>query len=74
VELYIMENKTIKGVVIEVLPAALYRVLFEDKRELICYLGGKMKFNHISVLAGDIVDVVLDPYKGKATNRIVKRH
>ena len=68
-----MENKSVRGVVIEILPAALYRVLFEDGKERLCYLAGKMKFNHIRVLLGDTVDVVLDPYGGKATNRIVAR-
>jgi len=68
----IMENATVRGIVVEILPAALYRVQVED-REILCYLSGKMKFNRIRVLLGDKVDIVLDPYKGKATNRIVKR-
>lgn len=62
-----------KGTVIEILPAALYRVSFEDGKERLCYLSGKMKFNKIRVLVGDTVDVVIDQYGGKATNRITKR-
>lgn len=68
-----MENKSVRGIVVECLPAALYRVQFENRKEMLCYLAGKMKFNHIRVLVGDTVDVVLDPYGGKATNRIVSR-
>lgn len=68
-----MQNKSVVGVVVEILPAALYRVQLEDKREKLCYLAGKMKLNHIRVLLGDEVDVVLDPYGGKATNRIIAR-
>ncbi len=63
-----------RGIVVECLPAALYRVDFGDGKEKLCYLAGKMKFNHIRVLVGDSVDVVLDPYGGKATNRIIKRN
>ena len=68
-----MENATVRGVVLEVLPASLYRVQLEDVREILAYLSGKMKFNRIRVLVGDQVDIVLDKYGGKATNRIVKR-
>jgi translation initiation factor IF-1 len=67
------------GFVEEVLPNALYRVVIDgegeaDKRTFICYVAGKLKVNHIRVLIGDRVAVVLDPYKGKATNRIIRRY
>jgi translation initiation factor IF-1 len=32
-----------------------------------------MKVNKIKVLVGDTVDIILDPYNGRATNRIIKR-
>lgn len=70
---YVMDNKIVKGVVIEILPAGLYKVSLENGREILCYLGGKMKYNHIRVILNDTVGVVLDPYGGKATNRIVSR-
>ena len=38
---------------------------------IIAYLGGKMKFNRIRVIVGDIVELVTDEYGGKA--RIVRR-
>lgn len=67
-------NTTVLGQVIESLPNLLYRVQLEDGREFTCYVAGKMKLNRIRILVGDKVDVVLDPFKGKATNRIVYRH
>ncbi|KKR61773.1 hypothetical protein A2643_03455 [Candidatus Nomurabacteria bacterium RIFCSPHIGHO2_01_FULL_39_220] len=41
------------------------------KKEILAYLGGKMRMHRIKVLIGDSVEVVLDPYGGKG--RIVKR-
>lgn len=66
-----MDNKeTVHALVTEVLPAGLYKVLTDEGKELICYLGGKLKMNQVRVLIGDQVDVLPDPYKGKTTNRI----
>lgn len=65
-------NDTVVGTVEEVLPDLKYRVIVGE-REYICYLAGKMKLNKIRVLLGDKVEVVLDPYGGKASNRIVRR-
>lgn len=70
---------TAKGVVTESLPSTLFRVkledknedITEDKKEILAYLGGKMRMHRIKVLIGDTVEVVLDPYGGKG--RIVKR-
>lgn len=70
-----MNTKTepAKGTVIETLADFRYRVEIESGETIMCYLGGKMKFNRINVLVGDKVQIILDPYKGKATNRIVRR-
>lgn len=66
---------TARGVVTEALPSTLFRVKIEDKaeseKEILAYLGGKMRMHRIKVLIGDGVEVVLDPYGGKG--RIVKR-
>jgi translation initiation factor IF-1 len=44
----------------------------EPEGELIlAYLAGKMRMNRIRVLMGDKVEMVLDPYGGRA--RIVRR-
>lgn len=45
-----------------------------EKREgelILAYLAGKMRLHRIRVLVGDHVDMVLDPYGGRA--RIVRR-
>lgn len=62
----------VQGQVIEALPSTLFKVkLQEEDREVLAYLGGKMRINKIRILVGDKVAVLLDPYGGKA--RIVKR-
>ncbi len=73
---------TAKGVVTEALPSTLFRVKLEnttgkteekgeEEKEILAYLGGKMRMHRIKVLIGDSVEVVLDSYGGKG--RIVKR-
>lgn len=78
---------TATGTVEEVLPNSLFRVrmpaptnespdegevVSSDKGELIlAYLAGKMRLHRIRVLVGDQVEMVLDPYGGRA--RIVRR-
>jgi translation initiation factor IF-1 len=62
----------IEAQVIESLPNARYKVEHEGK-EYVCYVAGKMRMNKIAVLVGDWVRVILDPYGGKETNRIIRR-
>lgn len=64
---------TVRGVVTEALPSTLFRVKInaEEEKEILAYLGGKMRMHRIKVLVGDLVEVLLDPYGGKG--RIVKR-
>ncbi|MFA5936643.1 MAG: translation initiation factor IF-1 [Candidatus Paceibacterota bacterium] len=66
---------TARGIVTESLPSTLFRVEIEDKtegkKEILAYLGGKMRMHRIKVLIGDTVEVVLDSYGGKG--RIIKR-
>lgn len=66
-------NDTVRATVIETLPNLQYKLKLSDEKEVIAHVSGKMKINQIKVLIGDKVDVVLDPYKGHATNRIIKR-
>jgi translation initiation factor IF-1 len=76
-----MEDSKVDGTVIgaveEVLPNSLFRVRLADNEEglagelKLCYLAGKMRLHRIRVLVGDRVELVIDPYGGKA--RIVKR-
>ncbi|MFZ2150240.1 MAG: translation initiation factor IF-1 [Minisyncoccia bacterium] len=66
---------TTRGVVTEALPSTLFRVKIQDakegEKEILAYLGGKMRMHRIKVLIGDAVEVVLDTYGGKG--RIIKR-
>ena len=66
---------TARGIVTEALPSTLFRVKMdnssEDAKEILAYLGGKMRMHRIKVLIGDAVEIVLDPYGGKG--RIIKR-
>ena len=71
------DKKTTAGSVEEVLPDSLFRVRLPDNEDgsegalILAYLAGKMKINRIRVLVGDKVEMVLDPYGGRA--RIVRR-
>lgn len=60
------------GTVEEVLPNSLFRVRMESGELLLAYLAGKMRLHRIRVLVGDNVELVLDPYGGRA--RIVRRN
>lgn len=62
---------TTRGIIIEALPSTLFRVKIEGEKEILAYLGGKMRMHRIKVLIGDSVEIVLDPYGGKG--RIIKR-
>ena len=59
------------GVVEEVLPNSLFRVRMPSGELLLAYLAGKMRLHRIRVLVGDQVELVTDPYGGRA--RIVRR-
>mgnify|MGYP000966315363 CR=1 FL=1 len=64
------------GVVNEILPDSRFRVTLENGHELVAYAGGKMRKNHIRVLAGDNVSLELSPYdltKGRITFRHLER-
>jgi translation initiation factor IF-1 len=64
-------NAGATGIVEEVLPNSLFRVRMPTGDLLLAYLAGKMRLHRIRVLVGDTVELVLDPYGGKA--RVVKR-
>ena len=64
-------NENATGTVEEVLPNSLFRVRMESGDLLLAYLAGKMRLHRIRVLVGDSVELVTDPYGGRA--RIVRR-
>jgi translation initiation factor IF-1 len=43
-----------QGLVEEVLPDSRFRVTLENGHKLIAYTSGKMRKNHIRILAGDL--------------------
>ena len=64
------------GIANEVLPDSRYRVTLDNGHQLIAYAGGKMRKNHIRILAGDRVSLELSPYdlsKGRITFRHIER-
>ena len=64
------------GAVTEVLPDSRYRVTLDNGHTLVAYSGGKLKKNHIRILAGDNVSLELSPYdltKGRITFRHLAR-
>lgn len=66
------EKNTVSGTVIESLPNTMFRVQIENvETPVLAYLSGKMRMHKIRVLVGDSVELLLDPYGGKA--RIIKR-
>lgn len=65
------KNDAAVGTVEEVLPNSLFRVRMPDDTLILSYLAGKMRLHRIRVLVGDKVELVLDPYGGRA--RIVRR-
>tara|TARA_Y100000590_G_C15254268_1_gene838679 strand:- start:28 stop:246 length:219 start_codon:yes stop_codon:yes gene_type:complete len=61
-----------KGVVLELLPNAMFKVKLENSHEVLAHSSGKMRKNRIRVLAGDTVTVEMTPYdltKGRITFR-----
>lgn len=60
------------GVVIELLPNAMFRVRLENDHIILAHTSGKMRKNRIRVLVGDTVTVKMTPYdltKGRITFR-----
>lgn len=61
------------GLVVEVLPSALFRVELSNGVTILGHPSGRIRQNNIRILLGDKVDVEMTPYDlSKA--RIVFRH
>ena len=66
-----------QGIVNEILPDLRCRVTLENGHQLVAYTSGKMRKNHIRILAGDNVSLELSPYdlsKGRITFRHLVRN
>ena len=61
-----------QGVVMELLPNAMFKVKLENNHEILAHSSGRMRKNRIRVLAGEKVTVEMTPYdltKGRITFR-----
>ena len=61
-----------QGIVLELLPNAMFKVKLENDHEILAHSSGKMRKNRIRVLAGDKVTVEMTPYdltRGRITFR-----
>ena len=66
------EGVTVKAEVLEQFAGDKFLVKLDNGKTLKVYLGGSLRKNHIRVIIGDIVDVLLCPYditNGKITFR-----
>ncbi|MDD3711525.1 MAG: translation initiation factor IF-1 [Patescibacteria group bacterium] len=63
----------LKGEVLELMPAANFKIRLENGHEILGHLSGKMRMNKIRLLPGDKVKVQMSPYdlsKGRVTFRL----
>jgi translation initiation factor IF-1 len=63
----------VEGTVTENLPNASFKVMLENKHEILAHISGKMRMNYIRILPGDKVLVELSPYD-LTRGRIVYRY
>jgi translation initiation factor IF-1 len=65
----------LKGTIVELLPAATFKVELESGQSIIAHLSGKMRLNKIRLSIGDKVKVEMTPYdltKGRFNYRFKK--
>ena len=62
-----------QGVVRNILPNAMFRVVLENEHEILAHTSGRMRKNRIRVLVGDRVTVEMTPYD-LSKGRIIFRH
>ena len=63
----------LQGEVVELMPAATFKVALENGHEILAHLSGKMRMNKIRLLPGDRVKLQISPYdltKGRITYRL----
>ena len=67
------ESLEFTGVVLELLPNAMFKVKLDNDHEVLAHTSGKLRKNRIRVLVGDKVDVEMTPYD-LTKGRIIYRH
>lgn len=63
----------VDGEIVELLPAATFKVLLDSGHEILAHLSGKMRMFNIRILPGDKVKVQMTPYD-LTKGRIVYRY
>ena len=51
-----------QGVVSEVLPNTMFRVLLPNGERVLAHISGKMRKNFIRIVPGDKVEIAISPY------------
>ncbi|MDD2680693.1 MAG: translation initiation factor IF-1 [Patescibacteria group bacterium] len=62
-----------QGEVLELMPAATFRVKLDTGHEILAHLSGKMRMHRIRILPGDRVRLEISPYdlsKGRIVFRL----
>ena len=62
-----------QGEVLELMPAATFKVKLDTGHEILAHLSGKMRLHFIKILTGDKVSVEMSPYdltKGRIVRRL----
>jgi|TARA_B100000809_G_scaffold130588_1_gene128423 translation initiation factor IF-1 len=62
----------LEGIVKELLPNTMFRVVLENGHEVLAHISGKMRLHFIRILPGDRVTLEMSPYdltKGRITYR-----
>ena len=63
----------VEGEVLELMPAATFKIRLDNGHEILGHLSGKMRMYRIRILPGDRVKVQMSPYdltKGRITYRL----
>jgi translation initiation factor IF-1 len=66
------ESIQVEATVKETLPNASFKVVLENKHEVLAHISGRMRKNYIRILPGDRVLLELSPYdlsRGRITYR-----
>ena len=62
-----------EGVVLEILPNAMFKVKLDNEHEILAHTAGRMRKHRIRILAGDKVTVEMSTYD-LTKGRIICRH
>ncbi len=62
-----------EGVVLEILPNAMFKVKLDNDHEILAHTAGRMRKHRIRILAGDKVTVEMSTYD-LTKGRIIFRH